>query len=374
MSEKSSHVLFNKKVLITYPGRSYPGGVSELYRTADLESENVSYFNIYGSLRNRINFLDTLLMFARFVGQVYKYDLIHINPSLIKNSFFRDGLLVAISKLFGKKVLVYWHGWIDDLENKIKRRSFYRSFFKYTFGHSDISIVLGSVFKNKLREMGYSGPVYIECNCANNRYLEFSGEHKPKSLHRPVRLLFMARMEKTKGAYIAIDTLQLLNRQSPLYELVIAGDGDELPKIRAYAETNKIPGITFTGHVDGLKKHQLFADSDILLFPTYYDEGLPIVLLESMTYGMPVVTRRVGGIPDIIRHGKNGLITESKDPRIFAELVATLCRDESAYQALSLTNAIDSERFSPRRFCQRMINCYNTALSPKSAETSATSS
>ena len=347
--------------MIVYPGKKASGGVAELYNVADFQSDGIHYFELYGALRNKFNILDTLFMYIRFVTSVNKYDIVHLNPSLNKKAFVRDAALILLSRLFYKKVLVYWHGWTDDFEDKIKSRFIYSFLFKCSFKKANASVVLGTLFKNKLRSLGYQNQIYVGKNCAHNQFLlEENKLVEPRSLHTPIRLFFLSRIEKSKGVYIAIDTARLLNETSlNKYELLIAGHGSELVKVKEYIELNKIPNVKLIGYVNGLEKHELLKTSDILLFPSY-TEGLPLVILESMIYGIPVITRPVGGIPDIVKDTEHGFLTESKDPKIFAELVLKLCNDVEFYQKISKTNATMALEFSPERFKQRLKVIYDS--------------
>ena len=123
----------NRKVLIVYPGKNVAGGVTELYNIVGFQSDNINYFELYGSLRNKFDILDTLFMYIRFVTSVNKYSIVHLNPSLDKKAFVRDAALILLSRLFYKKILVYWHGWIDEFEDKIKSRFIYSFLFKCSF-------------------------------------------------------------------------------------------------------------------------------------------------------------------------------------------------------------------------------------------------
>lgn len=338
-----------------------PGGVAELYNIADLQSNHICYFELYRSMRARFKILDTIFMYIRFIISINKYDIVHLNPSLNKKAFVRDATLILLSRLFHKKVLIYWHGWVEDFEDKIKNRFIYSFLLKYSFKKVNACVVLGSLFKNKLISLGFQNPIYIEKNCAYNQFLlNENKEVEPRSLHTPIRLLFLSRIEKLKGVYIAIETARLLNEISPYkYELLIAGNGSEFVEAKKYIEFHKIPNVKFIGYVNGLKKHELLKSSDILLFPSY-TEGLPIVILESMIYGIPVITRSVGGIPDIVRDKKNGFLTDSKDPKIFVELVLRLSNDIDFYQKISKTNATMAQDFSPERFKQRLKIIYDS--------------
>lgn len=350
------------KVLIVYPGKNGSGGVTELYNLLDYQTEDVNYFELYGMLRDKSNILDSFFMYMRFIACVNKYDIIHLNPSLLKKSFLRDAVLTLISRLFNKKILIYWHGWSPEFENRIKINSFYSFLFKYSFIKANTSIVLGDIFVHKLRSLGFKNTIRVERNCVDIRYLMTDNcLGMDKALHTPIHLLFLSRIEKEKGIYIAIDTTKVLNEMSSQkYQLLIAGLGDELQRVKDYVYYNKITCVSFVGYVTGLKKHDLLKVSDILVFPSYCNEGLPLVILESMVYGLPVISRPVGGIPDIIINEENGILTNSKDPKIFAESVLKLSNDIKLYQKISKTNKNLIDDFSSIRFKQRLQKIYET--------------
>lgn len=94
--------------------------------------------------------------------------------------------------------------------------------------------------------------------------------------------------------------------------LLIGGDG-EIVKMQQLFEKNKVTeGVFFQGWVKGRDKDRLLQESSIFLFPSY-NEGMPVVLLEAMAYGLAIVTTNVGGIPDLIDHGVNGYLCEPGD-------------------------------------------------------------
>jgi glycosyltransferase involved in cell wall biosynthesis len=91
------------------------------------------------------------------------------------------------------------------------------------------------------------------------------------------------------------------------------------------------------GYVVGQEKYRLLESSHILCFPTY-SEGFPNTIVEAMAFGIPVVTRPVGGIADFFKNGENGFATDSKDPIVFVNLMEKLLVDEDLYRKISLYN------------------------------------
>ena len=116
--------------------------------------------------------------------------------------------------------------------------------------------------------------------------------------------------------------------------LLIAGDGTEAENIRAYAQAKLADRTQFLGYVRGTAKATVFSSADIYVMPTSYGEGLPVSLLEAMTFGLPVITRPVGGLKDIFIDGQHGFITESTDPEVIAGLIEKLLADPPLWRSI----------------------------------------
>lgn len=106
-------------------------------------------------------------------------------------------------------------------------------------------------------------------------------------------------------------------------ELVILGAGDEEADLRAAAGE----GVRFAGYVDDVVPYLQAADAFVLPSQT---EGLSNALLEAMAAGLPAAATAVGGAPDVITHGENGLLVPPDDPNAMAEALGDLLRDPGA--------------------------------------------
>ena len=86
--------------------------------------------------------------------------------------------------------------------------------------------------------------------------------------------------------------------------------------------------LQFLGKRYGEEKERIFQNSDIFVFPTYYEcECFPLVLLEAMQYGLPCVTTDEGGIRDIVENGRNGFVCPRQDAMAVADALDTLIND-----------------------------------------------
>ena len=184
---------------------------------------------------------------------------------------------------------------------------------------------------------------------------------KIKTNNSDFNLLFISRITKNKGWDIAIETMKILNNKG--YNniiLTIAGDGDCLEAAKQLAEKNKIQNINFKGHITGEEKNNLLKESDILFFPTCYSEGMPLTILEGVMHGKPIITRNVGGIPDHIKNGVNGYLTDSINPEDFANLILRTIGNPETFNQFK-TNNLQLARieFIPDRLINRLLNLYN---------------
>src|SRR6266576_2385512 len=98
--------------------------------------------------------------------------------------------------------------------------------------------------------------------------------------------------------------------------------------------------VDFRNKVPGAELHQAFLTSDVLVLPSIIDargdtEGLGVALLDAMSYGIPAIGTRVGGIPDIIEDGVSGLLVPPADPRALAEAIERVARDPAYAQRLA---------------------------------------
>ena len=360
-----------KKILILASDLSGPGGVSNYYSSLNLQSEaNIDYFpvNTAKPTSAPVTALRLITNYFRFVFFLITkgYNIIHVNPSLDRNSFYRDAVFIFLAHLLGKKTIIFFRGWEDEYENKIKSSSFKKTLFKFSYAKGSKFIVLSKKFKEKLLTMGVpkETPFYIETTVADSKYLpDLKILNKFREFDNEIRILFLSRIEKEKGVYIAIeafDQFQKINNGIKT-RLVIAGDGPELPAVKKFTEDTNIKNVFFTGYVRGDQKKELLLNSHIMLFPTYYGEGLPNSILESMLYAMPVISRDNAGISDVVENNVNGYITESKEPSVFADYLTKISTDSTLYKNMANTNHdVARSRFTSEKVRERVLSIYET--------------
>ena len=358
------------RILLTTPPMSRHGGVASYLRALRPHlQDSVEYFAV-GSRCDHEGLAASLLRLLRDSWQFAKalrrgsYDAVHLNPSVGPKALIRDGLLLVIAKAMHKTVIVFAHGWDDACERALSRRL--RRLFCLVYGRADAFIVLGKGFTQKLRRLGYDRMVFTQAAPIEDDLLADCEwrrlRPRPGGSDAKFNILFLARIEKTKGIYEALDTYRILKQAHPIVSLTIAGDGSELISAMQYARAQHFDDVVFTGHVEGAAKYEVFRSADAYLFPSY-TEGLPISVLEAMAYGLPVITRSVGSLNDFFQNGAMGFITESRDPQVLAALLNRLIGDPDLRSRISNFNRkYAKDQFAAPQVAARLEGIYRFVL------------
>jgi glycosyltransferase involved in cell wall biosynthesis len=351
------------KVLVTVPRLNISGGVAGYYLgLRDHLDEDKRYFEI-GAIKGEGSRLSGLRRMAsdywRFHLELSRcdYQLVHVNPSLGPKSVIRDGLLVLIAKMHRCPVLVFFRGWNPTCEAQI-RRSF-AGLFRWVYGKADAFIVLANEFKEKLREMGITSPVYIDTTLVNEQLIKDAMHLSTQNGSGPVKILFLSRLAPDKGLCESIEAFARLRERYQDVELVIAGDGSERKVAEDLVKSKKISGVKFLGFVHGQEKVETLVTADIFLFPSFYGEGMPNAVLEAMALGLPIVTSPVGGLKDFFENERMGFITDSKDPDVLAGLLGRLIDDSHMREEMGEFNRRYAlERFTASNVAARLVDIY----------------
>jgi glycosyltransferase involved in cell wall biosynthesis len=155
-----------------------------------------------------------------------------------------------------------------------------------------------------------------------------------KHLPRPVAVS-VGRLVPWKGMDGIIDAVAMLREQKIGASLVIAGDGPERVPLVAHAEEVLKGGYIFTGALSHADTLALMKCADVLVLNSSY-EGLSHLLIEALQVGAPIVATNVGGNPEMITDGQEGLLVPFGDAPVLVEAVARVLSDEKLRLNLSM--------------------------------------
>lgn len=140
--------------------------------------------------------------------------------------------------------------------------------------------------------------------------------------------LFVGRLIRRKGVDVLLRAWKEVIRDIPDATLIVAGGGEEIESLKGLAESLGIStGVSFLGHVEPAELVEYYKTADLFVFPSR-GEGMPNVILEAMSSGLPVVATAIGGIVDVITNGENGFLVPPDDHEALAvSITEALTRD-----------------------------------------------
>ena len=179
-------------------------------------------------------------------------------------------------------------------------------------------------------------------------------------------IVSVGRLYARKGLFTLIESMPAVVRSFPRAKFIISGKGqsDEMKKLIAHAERLGVRGsIIFTGYFPDKKLPKLYQAADVFAFSTFYEHH-PFAVLEAMSTGLPVVTNSVGGIPETITNGKDGLLCQPFRPKQFSDRILYYLEHptEAAEMAFQARKTIE-ERFDWRLIVKKVLRVYDEALS-----------
>lgn len=252
------------------------------------------------------------ILFSVFRKNLFNnYDLVYIAPTVSSGGFYKDFIVVFLVKLLHKKKIVFHQhnkGVSLRKDNKLIHKM-YSFFYKNTY-----VILLSELLFKDISEFVPKKNVFI---CPNGiSPINFKQEIKEKN-NDTSKILFLSNLIESKGVYVLLDACKLLKDKGLSFKCYfVGGEGDITKeefetKIEKYNLNNN---VFYLGKKYKEEKHNIFSESDIFVFPTFYhNECFPLVCLEAMQYSLPVISTNEGGIPDIIDNGVNGFIIPKND-------------------------------------------------------------
>jgi len=218
---------------------------------------------------------------------------------------------------------------ITELRRKIQ---------KYTARNAEV-ILVPSKYLKKIVSDGWGVDEYkirVVYNALEETEVSISKEEAIKELHLSGEVLVSAgRLVPWKGLDVLIEVVALLSKEKPGLNLVIIGDGPEKDTLEKKARNIGVSDrVLFTGALPKEKLMKYLVGGDLFVLNTGY-EGFSHQLLEVMSVGMPVITTKIGGNPELVEDGKNGILVEYNNKEDLSKAIKTLFDDKNMTQKLA---------------------------------------
>lgn len=333
-----------------------PGGmrsVVESYRRDGLfDKWDVRWLHTHvdGNLAQRLRVM--LLALGQFVAWAFskQVTLVHAHVAM-RGSFWRKSLFASLARLFHIPVIFHLHGSETKVfyaqQGRLGKRLITRQFEK-----ASMVILLSESWREFVLKIAPRARVAVVPNYVRLPVLT------TRPSKRRVRILFLGVLGHRKGIYDLLEAMPRVLAANPDVELMVGGNG-EIDVVRSKVSAARLEqNVSVLGWVSGDQKEELLRGADILVLPSY-NEGFPMSLLEAMSYGLPVIASRAGGIPELVRDGVDGILVDAGDVGAIGAAVLRLAIDpaERARMGDAARRRVESH-FSDRQLLPEIDRLY----------------
>ena len=308
------------------------------------------------------------LVYISILWQTFKFIIKH-KPNLcyiaitVKGiGFYKDAPIAIIAKLFGTKIIYHLHNkGVASKQNNL----FDNLLYKLIFRNSE-TILLSKYLYADIKKFVPELKVHY-CPNGTPKMNKESLTTTDKHNNCDVQILFLSNLIEAKGVYVLLQALKILKQKKlQFYCTFVGGQGDiTSDEIRSKIKSLQLDKIAhYVGRKYGAEKDEIFRNSDIFVFPTFYhNECFPLVLLEAMQYQLPIISTFEGGIRDMIEPGHTGYLVKQKDVNELANKLEILISNDKLRKEMGQAGRKKFEKnFTLKIFEQRITNILTKVL------------
>lgn len=341
-----------------YYKHNHPGGISAVIQYWSKYIEDLRYYPSFKEGSNIVKIWWFLYTYLRLFF-VFLFDrnvkVLHSHTAAGKD-FFRTSFFVRLAFFFRKKIIIHSHASMfkDFYEYSAPKR---KSEILATLNKADRLIVLSESWREWFANIGVDSDRIVILHNITNYPVKMDVEKNVNKL----KLLFLGEIGHRKGVF---DLLKAVadhrDELKDKIEIRIGGNKQE-EKLKKTIVYNKLSDfVYFEGFVTGEKKVQLLNWADVYILPSY-NEGLPISILEAMSYGMPIISTPVGGIPEVVDEN-NGVLVK---PGNISEIIGAIHKYVDRKDVILTQGIVSKEKameYLPDYVMNQLLGLYTSLL------------
>jgi glycosyltransferase involved in cell wall biosynthesis len=289
-----------------------------------------------------------------------KFDIIHMHSPLVPP--VKTSLPIMTTVHTPSKIDAKYHEIIDfpSLAERMQSAILYPLYESRLFSKSMSVTAVSFSVANELRTYGldFSKIAVVRNGVDEKTFIPVNKQESEKKY-----VLYTGVLRARKGLFDLIDCAEQVCRVNPTVNFLICGTGPFFSKIEQEIQKRGLRGrVILLGRVNRGRLIQLYQNATIHVVPSHY-EGLPTVLLEAMSCGLPVVATNVGGASDVISSGKNGFLVPPKSPQLLAKVILKLLDDDKLRMEIGEAARKTIERsYTWDKIADKIQKCYEDVL------------
>ncbi|MBU1147284.1 MAG: glycosyltransferase [Candidatus Omnitrophica bacterium] len=278
-------------------------------------------------------FIGTFIFFLIRLISDRSIKIIHIYTAS-RGSFYRKAIILSLSKLFMKKTIFHIEaGGFDVFYNT--SHAVRRFCIRRILGLSDTIVVLSKTWFSEVSRMTSNTNIKVIPNSVDTTAFE---SIVSKREYSKLNVLILGRLEHRKGTYDILDIVPAVLKKVPDAKFYFAGDGDVKKVADICRKRGLEENVILLGWLKGDSLLDALENASIFLLPSY-NEGLPVAMLEAMASGLPVISTKVGAIPETVEDGINGFLVNPGEKQELAAKIVYLLKNRKLREKIGKSNA-----------------------------------
>ena len=284
--------------------------------------------------------------------------IVHVHAT-VRGSAYRKAVCVLWAKAMRRQVVLHIHSGAGDIATfRDSRGPLSLALIRAALRAADAVLAVSAASAEALRTAGVEERIDVVPNAAPL----VPPLERPDRPDGEVAVLYLGGFANpAKGGDVLVEALPLALRLAPQLRMTLAGPGEPTPQDAA--RIGAAEGVEWVGWLDGAGKDAALRAATVFVMPSR-SEGLPMALMEAMAYGLPVVASRVGGIPEVLDDGVEGLLVPVEQPAALAEALCRLAGDGELRRAMGAAARGRIERIDDDEVAGGLIRIY-ARISPE---------
>lgn len=288
-----------------------------------------------------------------------KIDIVYIQLSQNKLGFLRDYIYILAAKIFRKKILYHLHGGYFKKFYE-ESGSILKYFIKFSLKNCSGVIVLGQSLIHIFKDLVPGDRIFVVENGISQHVID-KNKFKDRYETHNIKVIYLGTLVESKGVLDILHAIPLIVEKCNNVEFIFVGSWqniEEKNRALTYIRSQGIEGyVNFLGNKTGLEKEEILNNAHIFVLPTYYIfEGQPLVLIEAMASGLPIITTNQGCITEMIEDGYNGFIVKQRDINQIADKIIQFVENKDLCIQMGENNIKKYyDKYTAEHFCERFI-------------------
>jgi glycosyltransferase involved in cell wall biosynthesis len=347
-----------KCIVMVGPSTSSQGGIASVvmsWRNAGLfERWPITYLetHVEGSKLDKLRVGFSALLCFLFLLVSNRVACVHLHVAR-RISFWRKSVFALTAIVLRRPVLLHIHSggfpaFFHDECNWLQKR-----FIRFVLGQADQLIVLSKVWHEILRPISINRRITVIEN-----FVSLPAQVPDDAVRNKHHILFLGLLNRDKGFYDLLEAIAPLCEEFPSLMLVCGGKGNQDEVVERIRQLRLENHVSLLGWISGQSKDAWLSRASFFVLPSYV-EGMPMGILEAMAWGLPVVSTKIGGIPDVIEQGREGLLIDPGDVAGLRDAMRQVLRNDQERGRMGVAARSKVAReFSARAIMPRVDHLY----------------